>query len=999
MTAAIRLRLFGAPTVVHGGRSLVLSSERRTQLVVYLALKRTWVGRGELAALLWPEQPAKLAYTNLRKALHRLQSLPWASGLEQQGSALRFAPPTDVEDFETALRERRLADAIALHREALLAGFDDAGNEAWSGWLDFERGRLQASWRSALRERLSGDLDGTELADLATRLVAADPLDDAAVLLAMTHLGRAGQVSQARKMYREFEARLAAELGLEPGAELKALHEALGSPATAGATAARAAIPPVDESFVGRTVELRRAVSLLAQDDCRLLTVTGPGGMGKTRLAQRMITECASSFADGAVFVSLDDLAAADELEGRLVRELDVGLKGAGRPIDQLIDSLRPRELLLVLDNFEQLVEAAPLVERLLTACPRMKMGVTSRVRLGLASEWLLPLEGLPCPEVEDRDNLETFDAARLFIRAARRVQPAFAPASEAGGIVDICQQVEGLPLALELAASWTRVLSCSAIADELRHGTELLQASDPTRPSRHASIEVVFEQSWHLLSDIEREVLARLSAFHGTFSPDAARAVARAPLPVLGALTDKSLLRREGARLRLHPLVQQLSRAKLGSADEVETIATAHARYFLRRLAEAWYRVNHAEREVLRELDDEFENVCAAWRHASKRGHADELRRAAYSLMSYCDHRGRRLEGLELLQEAMATERVDVPSKLTAPLAISASWLAYRLDRYADAEALAKRALDERPPEERASGDIVLGFQAATVLGAVCARTGRADEARRWLQQSLELARQGGDPSKVASALDNLGLILRTVGDLDEALRLYREALLRHREVGDAGGEATCLNNLSVLHIQRNETDAARRVLGEALQLCERHGLPSTRCMIEINLSNVSLDSGAFDQAALHARRAIELSEQTGQRAARADAYNVLAHAALRKGDLAAARAELAAGLSVAVAIARPSALVMGAWLLAEILAAQGARDVAARIVAFALVQPALVARERATAEQQLREWSEGGGPPGAWTGPSLEELAHRAIAEAPVAFASLIAELRQAA
>ncbi len=198
-----------------------------------------------------------------------------------------------------------------------------------------------------------------------------------------------------------------------------------------------------------------------------------------------------------------------------------------------------------MLDNFEQIVDAAPMLERLLAACPHVKAVVTSRVRLNLASEWLLPLEGLPYPEDEDREQLESFDAARLFVRSARRVRPDLMPAAEASAIIDICRQVEGLPLALELAAAWTRVLSCAAIAHELRHGMELLQAADSTRPARHASIDDVFEQSWRLLTDIERDVLARLSVFHGSFMPEAARAVGGVPLPVLAALVDKSLLQR----------------------------------------------------------------------------------------------------------------------------------------------------------------------------------------------------------------------------------------------------------------------------------------------------------------------------------------------------------------------------------------------------------------------------------------------------------------------
>ena len=170
-------------------------------------------------------------------------------------------------------------------------------------------------------------------------------------------------------------------------------------------------------------------------------------------------------------------------------------------PLDQVIKYLSDRHLLLVLDNFEQLATDASILEKLMQACARVKIVVTSRVRLGLINEWLLPLEGLPFPEPEDQERFEAFDAVRLFMQAAQRVEPALVPAAEAASIVDICQQVEGLPLALQLAAAWTRVLSCEAIAAELRSGTELLHATDAAHPPRHASLEVVFDHSWRLLT------------------------------------------------------------------------------------------------------------------------------------------------------------------------------------------------------------------------------------------------------------------------------------------------------------------------------------------------------------------------------------------------------------------------------------------------------------------------------------------------------------------
>ena len=288
----VGLTLFGAPTIAFGGKSVALGFERRTQLLVYLALKRSWVTRAELAALLWPDQNSKLASTNLRKALHRLQGLPGAGRIEVQPGAMRFEARTDVHDFETALREQRIADALALHHGDLLAGFDDDSNEAWSRWMHFERDRLRSAWRAAAAQHLGGEVAATEAVDLAARLLDADPLDESALRLYVEWLVRAGQVARARQAYNAFVARLRDELGLAPGAELRSLQKLFDAAAVA-VRVPEAKAATVDEGFVGRVVELRRIAALMTQDDCRLLCVIGPGGIGKTSLARRAMDQLA----------------------------------------------------------------------------------------------------------------------------------------------------------------------------------------------------------------------------------------------------------------------------------------------------------------------------------------------------------------------------------------------------------------------------------------------------------------------------------------------------------------------------------------------------------------------------------------------------------------------------------------------------------------------------------------------------------------------------------
>jgi predicted ATPase/DNA-binding SARP family transcriptional activator len=999
MTA--RVHLFGSPRIAGDGESFALPFERRNQVLVYLALKRSWVGRPELAAMLWPELTDSRALSNLRKILFRLQSLPWGNRIEVQASAVRFDTETDVFDFESALREHRIAAALPLRRGELLAGFDDARSEAWASWLAFERERLRAAWRGAALDHLASDIDPAEGVALSARLLDTDSFDEAALRAHVSWLARSGQSARARQAYHEFVGRLAQDLGLAPSAELKSLHDGLGTALPPLEPAASKAKAATDDGFVGRKSELRQIAALLARDECRLLCLIGPGGVGKTRLARRAIQELAPGYPDGVAFIALEDLASPGEFGARLARDIGVGLAGSAEPLEQVIAFLGDRQMLIVLDNFEQLVAGgsglpaeAAVLDKLLQACGRLEIIVTSRVRLALAAEWLLPLEGLPCPEKEDQDRVDAFDAARLFINAARRVAPDLAPAAEAAAIVDICRQVEGLPLALELAAAWTRVLSCEAIAAELRHGSELLRAVDPAHQARHASIELVFEQSWKPLAPAERDALARLSVFRGGFSAEAARAVAAAPLPVLGALVDKSLLHKDRARNVLHPLVQQLAAARLGDGEVRAATQRAHAQYFHRLMAQLQRPIEVGDREALQRIDADFENCRAAWRWSVAHEQTDELARSALSLLHFCNHRGRFAEGLALLRAAIESRPTRADPRFEPLLASAAAHLEYRLDRYIAAEASATWAL----AASRGTRDHDTRLLCFRVLGACCLRLGRYADAGRWFEQALQQSPASTDPRNAAAMLDNLALVEKMMGRYAESLRMSMQSLVQHRRLADVAGEALCLNNLGALQMDQGARESAAEHLAAGLALCDRHGLVNTRGLILANLAALALNRGDLDSAQTHALRALEVVELTGNRAVESNLKLLLARIALRRADMDSARSDLRASLEIAIAIGRTSMQVAGVACFADVLAAQGELEGARRVLAFVAEHPSLGAGEREEIRARLAQWGASARAEPARPRLELGDLVHRIVVETDVAHAPLIASIRGA-
>ncbi len=999
METTLKLRLFGTPTVEQAGAAVALPFERRSQIVVLLALRRGWVPRAELAALLWPAQPTRQAFTNLRKILFRLQGMHGAAGLEAQGAALRLQADTDVQVFETALQEQRADDALAAYRGELLAGFDDGLGEAWSQWLGYERERLRVAWRAAALAQLARpDASPAAAVALSARLLEADPLDEAALRAHLDALRRDGQAAAARQAWRRFAERLSQDLGIEPGAELRALHDALQqAPGDAAAAAPAPALAAPDDGFVGRSVELQRIEELLAGGECRLLCLLGPGGIGKTRLARRALARLVSRFADGAAFVSLEDVETPAAFGLQLAQQAGAARErgGAGDGLARAIDAWREREMLLVLDNFEPLAEhAAPLLEALLQGCPRLSVLVTTRVRLLVAGAWSMPVEGLPCPDPEDDDRAESFDAVRLFVKAAQRVEPAFSGAGEGPAIVDICRRVDGLPLALELAAAWVRVLPCGAIADELRRDAELLRTHDAAQPARHASIEVVFEHSWQRLAPVERELLARLSVFSGGFGSEAARAVAGASLPVLAALVDKSLVARAGERLQLHPLVQQMAALRLADLPgEPARTENLHARHFHRQLAHAAARAWAGEPQTLRAIEADFENARQAWRRVAQAG-IERLADSATALVGFCDHRGRFEEAFELLAQALDAPALREDRALDAALRVLQAHVEYRLDRYAEARAGATRALQGLRHGAAAESRLL----ALLVLGRCALQQGEVALARPLLARALALSGASRDAGARAAVLGTMALVERAAGASDAALALAVQVLDEQQRLANPAGEAASLNTIAALHLDRHEFAQAAERLKPALALCDRHGLVATRGNVLTNLTGVAMALGDEAAAEDHAQRALEHARAAGNRSLVAFLGLLLVPLALRRGDLPGARAALRESLQTSRALGKRGLQDHGLRRFAEILHAQGQALCARRVLRFVIAQPGLFAQTGDELQAVLDGWGQAGADDWAWPGLDHATLVQRVIDETALDHAPLIAQLREA-
>jgi predicted ATPase/DNA-binding SARP family transcriptional activator len=870
--AETALRLLGGPTLVVGDASLVFSADKRHALLAYLAWRGDWVSRDRLADLFWTQATTSVAKQNLRRLLGRVRALPWLHGLEVERNRLRWLVPTDLERFRAAVAGERWDEALALYGGPFaraLSGYED--NE-FASWLAHEREHWHSLWRDVTfrhAARLADSGQRQRAADLLRRLLDHDGLDEDALGAYLEVAGQAGDQRAALDIYARFRRTLRRELGLAPTAATQRRAEALERlepPATETRSRAAAGpptgVPAPTSSFVGRDAELAEITRLLAQPACRVLTLTGPGGVGKTRLAMQAATALASRYPRGVAFVEVETVASETALMEAIAAGLGLPLGDTDDQLDEVARHVGDTRVLLVLDAFEHLVAAAASLASLTSRCANLQVLVTSRVRLPLALGWTLPIEGLAWPsQTVSLDVAGGYDAVALFGDRARRVDPRFALGpDDLPHVTEICRLVQGSPLGIELAAVWVRVLGCADILQELRADLDFLSAPIVGGEERNASVRAAFEHSWALLTPPERLSLRRLGVFRGGFDREAAASVADTSVALLAALVDKSLLRVSAdKRYEIHALLRQFAREKLAQDrdDEARTHA-AHGAFFLSLTERAEPLLNGAQREAwLRRLDLEYENARAALAHASTSRDPEIGLRLASSLWRYWWLRGRYREGRAYLEQALAQAQAATPGTAHAKALGGIGVLAWAQTEY--------------------------------------------DLARTCFERSLAMRRELGDELGVVDMLNNLGILAHELGAYGQARAHYRAALAADRRLGERAGEATVLGNLGSLALDEGDLDAAHAAYGESLALCralaDRWGVADRL----IGLGTIELRRGRDARALARFEESVAIARSLGDEARVGFAIRGAGRVAIARGDWAAARAAFDESLAIA--------------------------------------------------------------------------------------------------
>jgi predicted ATPase len=673
-------------------------------------------------------------------------------------------------------------------------------------------------------------------------------------------LYRSGRQQEALGAYRAARAALD-ELGIEPSAELRELERAvlrqdpvLAAPKRAGGLETR--LPSAPTALVGRQLELV-AVSGLLRNEARLVTLTGPGGTGKTRLALAVAEELSAEVP--ARFVDLSPLRDPELLPATIEQAL--GLQDGERPAEETIaERLGDGRLLLVLDNFEQLLSGAPFVAALMAAAPALIVLATSRAPLRLSGEHEYPVPPLPLRE-----------AVELFAARARAVDPAFELTEDRAGSVEaICTRLDGLPLALELAAARSKVLTPEVMAGRLERSLELLTAGARDLPARQQTLEATLDWSHELLDPAARELFARLAVFRGGCTIEAAEAVAVGPniLGRIGSLVDESLLRRVeealGPRFAMLETIREYAAARLRESGAEEDAQRRHAAYFL-RVAETAGKALTAGTvydETLAELDAEHDNLRGAIAWAAAAGEIEGEVRMAVALRQYWLFRGELAEARRVFEGAIERSASAEP-RLHALALVHGGLFPYRQGDVQQAKRIWTRAHDLYVE----LGDEGEAGRCLAELASVAVVERDLDRAAGLYEESVTHFEAQGQPVRQAIALSNLGAIASMRGDLGTAARYQEEAIVLQRELDDRDGLSISLHNLSRTEIKRGRTKVAPSLLAESIELALALGYREVIANCLQGCAELAAGAGDLERAARISGASLAIFDEIGVR------------------------------------------------------------------------------------------------------------------------------------
>lgn len=1032
-------------------------SDKVRALLAYLVIESDRPHRrAALAGLLWPDRTERAARHSLSQALFNLRTILGdavtgedsepALTVDQQTIQFNAASDhwLDVAAFTAAVNAceqhfhrrldlcepciERLHQAVDLYRGGFLSGLSLADSLPFEEWMLLQQERLHGQVVETLRRlarchELRGE--GERTLHYLQRHVQLEPWREDAHRQVMRLLAATGQRTAALAQYKACRQILEADLGVEPEKGTTALYHTIrdGGELPEGPELPPHNLPAPATRLIGREVELAAIDAHLRDRDCRLLTLVGPGGSGKTRLALEAATDVLYAdggrrFTHGVYLVSLAPLQSPEALIPSIAYAIGFAFRAEGDPSrqsvgEQLHNYLRGRHMLLILDNAEHLLDqhvrrdrvtnharverrdVAGVVADLLQAAPNLKILVTSRVRLNVRGEHLLPVPGLDVPRFIGTDRSPSriedstrYSGVRLFLEGARRVRPGFRPTqADLAHIGRICRLVEGMPLGILLASAWTRMLPPADIAVQIGQSLDFLQDGTNDVPPRQRSMRATFDHSWRLLTERQRKLFRGLSVFAGGFTYTAAQQVVGAMLHELRDLVDSSMLAcGPTGRYEVHELLRQYGNERLGQApEEKKAVRDRHCAYYVAFLQDREAPLlGREQRKALAEIEVEIDNLRAAWDWALSQGRLEDVDRALESLAEFYHIRAWYQEGEAAFARAaqrLAEEQADVGSRpgATRPPALllgrvlaRQGWFCDCLGLVEQASTLLRESLDilrelgarrdvafalsylggvyaeEGSPQHEQALHIFreVGEQrgiavSLRALGWNLIPQGEYEAARERLQESLTLYRELGNRQGMADALGGLGYVSWILGEFETARRIHQESYALACEIGDQGGEALALARLARDACGQEKYGEAKQLYGKSFALFQEIGNLAGMAMVLGDRSELATVLGQYAEATQLARESLALDKKLHYPVQIAWASRVLGDAARERGDLEEARRYLKQALEMGMAARATAPALLTVVGIAGLLAQVGKPESAAELLGLVLHHP----------------------------------------------------------
>ena len=964
----LALLLLGPPRIECDGEPVEIRRRKAIALIIYLAVTGQSHSRDALATLLWPEYDQSRARAGLRRVLAALKEALGEGWLDVDREAVELNPDAevwlDVSEFQDRLAECRthghpqeevcpaclplLAEAAALYRDHFLVGFTLRDSPDFDEWQFFQTEGLRDELASAL-ERLthahSAQGEFEQAIAYARRWLALDPLHEPAHRHLMHLYAWSGQRAAALRQYGECERMLKEELDVPPEEETTQVYQTIKEnrhlpppvdrfakkPVSPQEPARKHNLPVHLTPFVGREVALAEIRDRLQDPACRLLTLVGPGGSGKTRLALEAAAAQVDHFAHGVFFVSLAPLDSAEAIVPTVAGALGFSFYEGVEPRQQLLDYLRQKCMLLIMDNFEHLLacpepcgepvepliegprrrDGVGLVTDLLKTAPQVKILVTSRARLNVQGEHLFPVAGMSFPDEETAkdaalrrvhpepgqraQDVAQYSAVKLFLTSARQTQPGFKlTADNVTDVARICRLVQGMPLGILLAAAWVRMLTPAEIATAIGQSFDFLETDLRDVPERQRSMRAIFDHSWRLLTEREQKVFQALSVFRGGFTHQAAKEVTGASLSELMALVNKSLLHRmpapsatlrTGGRYEVHELLRQYAAGKLDRALAArETARDRHSAYYAAAL-QRWATDLKGPRQqaAMAEIEADSENVRAAWKWAVERGQVKQLEQAMEGLCRFYEWRGRYPEIIAAAQAVvhLAQAAQDVRSEAGSYL-----WWGRTLWRQGDYE-MARLQLEQALALARDAQLRQVEADSLRNLGIISHHQGDDARATAYYEQALHICREIGDQLGESALLNNLGNVSTDQGDDAGARAYYEQSLRICREIGDRYGDGMALGNLGIVSHRLGDYVGARTYYEQSLRIYREIGERRGEGLTLAYWGLLSHYLGDNEAAREYSQQALFIAQELGNRYIQGYALTNLGHALVGLGRL----------------------------------------------------------------------------------------------------------------